>query len=166
MTIPAGLLAPACASPFVSEPTRWAFPAEMQPAQGEVRFNLKSALDAVVALRADIPEDAFTAPILGTERTGSGVVIGDDGLVLTIGYLVTEAESIWLSANDGTVVPGHPIAFDFATGLGLVLPLSPYGLGAETLTTAIAAIAQMIVGIAPTAIAVLSLLFIYLFPHS
>ncbi len=97
----------------------------MQPAQSEVRFDLKSALDAVVAPRADIPEDAFTASILGTERTGSGVVIGDDGLVLTIGYLVTEAESIWLSANDGTVVPGHPIAFDFATGLGLVLPLSP-----------------------------------------
>ena len=103
-------------APFtpLSEPTRWAFPAAMQPAPGEVRFDLKSALDAVVALRADIPEDAFTAPILGTERTGSGVVIGDDGLVLTIGYLVTEAESIWLSANDGTVVPGHPIAYDFA----------------------------------------------------
>ncbi len=110
---------------FVSEPTRWAFPAEMQPAPGELRFDLKSALDAVVALRADIPDDAFTAPILGTERTGSGVVIGDDGLVLTIGYLITEAESIWLSANDGTVVPGHPVAFDFATGFGLVLPLSP-----------------------------------------
>ena len=97
----------------------------MQPAPEEVRFDLRAAVDAVVALRADIPDDAFTAPILGTERTGSGVVIGDDGLVLTIGYLVTEAESIWLSANDGTVVPGHPIAYDFATGLGLVLPLSP-----------------------------------------
>ncbi len=109
----------------MSEPTRWAFPAALQPAPGEVRFDLKSAMDAVVALRADVPEDAFTAPILGTERTGSGVVIGDDGLVLTIGYLVTEAESIWLSANDGTVVPGHPVAYDFATGFGLVLPLSP-----------------------------------------
>ena len=97
----------------------------MQPSPGDVDFDLKTALDAVVALRADVPEDAFTAPILGTERTGNGVVIGDDGLVLTIGYLVTEAESIWLSANDGTVVPGHPIAFDFATGFGLVLPLAP-----------------------------------------
>ncbi len=92
-------------------------------AQDEVDFDLKSALDAVVALRAEIPEDAFTAPILGTERVGNGVVIGDDGLVLTIGYLITEAESIWLTANDGSVVQGHPLAYDFATGFGLVAPL-------------------------------------------
>ena len=102
----------------------------MQPAPGEVRFDLKSALDAVVGLRADIPDDAFTAPILGTERTGCGVVIGEDGLVLTIGYLITEAESIWLTANDGTVTPAHGIAFDFATGFGLVMPLGPLRLPA------------------------------------
>jgi len=100
----------------------------MQPAPGEVRFDLKSALDSVVGLRADIPDDAFTAPILGTERTGCGVVIGGDGLVLTIGYLITEAESIWLTANDGTVTPAHPVALDFATGLGLVMPLGPLRL--------------------------------------
>ncbi len=102
----------------------------MQPAPGEVRFDLKSALDSVVGLRADIPDDAFTAPILGTERTGCGVVIGDDGLVLTIGYLITEAESIWLTANDGTVTPAHPVALDFATGFGLVMPLGPLRLPA------------------------------------
>jgi S1-C subfamily serine protease len=102
----------------------------MQPAPGEVRFDLKLALDSVVGLRADIPDDAFTAPILGTERTGCGVVIGDDGLVLTIGYLITEAESIWLTANDGTVTPAHPVALDFATGLGLVMPLGPLRLPA------------------------------------
>jgi S1-C subfamily serine protease len=112
------------------EPTRWAFPPSMQPAPGEVRFDLKAALDAVVGLRADVPDDAFTAPILGTERTGNGVVIGADGLVLTIGYLVTEADSIWLTANDGSVVPAHPVAYDFATGFGLVLPLSPLKLPA------------------------------------
>ena len=107
----------------MSEPTRWAFPAKLQPTQDEVDFDLKSTLDAVVALRAEIPEDAFTAPILGTERVGNGVVIGDDGLVLTIGYLVTEAQSIWLTANDGSVMQGHPLAYDFATGFGLVAPL-------------------------------------------
>src|SRR5437588_258608 len=72
---------------------------------------------------ADVPEDAFTASILGTERTGNGVVIREDGLILTIGYLITEAETIWLTANDGTVVQGYPLAYDFTTGLGLVLPL-------------------------------------------
>jgi S1-C subfamily serine protease len=107
----------------VPEVLRWAFPPELQPTQAEVAFDLDSALDAVVALRAEIPDDAFTAPILGTERIGNGVVIGDDGLVLTIGYLITEAQTIWLTANDGSVVPGHPLAYDFATGLGLVAPL-------------------------------------------
>ena len=126
----AGVKARICRPRPVSEPTRWAFPTSMQPAAGEVQFDLKSALDSVVGLRADIPDDAFTAPILGTERTGCGVVIGEDGLVLTIGYLITEAESIWLTASNGTVTPAHPVAFDFATGFGLVMPLGPLRLPA------------------------------------
>ena len=118
----------------VSESPRWAFPHELQPTQEDVGFDLRSALDAVVALRAEIPEDAFTAPILGTERSGSGAVIRADGLVLTIGYLITEAASVWLTANNGAVVEGHPLAYDFATGFGLVQPLgrlslSPLPLG-------------------------------------
>jgi len=107
----------------VSESTRWAFPPALQPAQGDVGFDLKAALDAVVALRAEVPDDAFTASILGTERLGNGVVIRDDGLVLTIGYLITEAASVWLTGNDGSVVQGHPLAYDFASGFGLVQPL-------------------------------------------
>lgn len=107
----------------MSETSRWAFPHSLQPAQGDVGFDLKSALDAVVALRAEVPDDAFTASILGTERHGNGVVIRDDGLVLTIGYLITEATSVWLTANDGSVIQGHPLAYDFATGFGLIQPL-------------------------------------------
>ena len=112
----------------MSEPTRWAFPPALQPAQSEVGFDLESVLDSVVALRAEIPDDAFTAQILGTDRVGNGVVIRDDGLVLTIGYLITEAATVWLTANDGSVVQGHPLAYDFATGFGLVLPLRRLGL--------------------------------------
>ncbi len=108
----------------------WIFPERLQPAESDVRFDLAAALDAVVALRAEIPEDAFTAGVLGTERTGNGVVIRDDGLVLTIGYLITEATSIWLTANNGTAVPGYPVAFDFETGFGLVQPLAPLDLAA------------------------------------
>jgi S1-C subfamily serine protease len=115
-------------SPPVSEVLRWAFPAELQPAQDEVAFDLQATLDAVVALRAEVPDDAYTASILGTERVGNGVVIGDDGLVLTIGYLITEAQTIWLTANNGTVMQGHPLAYDFATGFGLVAPLGHWRL--------------------------------------
>src|SRR6185436_18216951 len=93
------------------------------PKPEETGFDLDSALDAVVLLRAEIPEDAFTAGILGTERAGNGVVIGADGMVLTIGYLITAAESIWLTTNRGTVVQGHALAYDQASGFGLVMPL-------------------------------------------
>jgi S1-C subfamily serine protease len=119
------LLRPALAPavPAMAEPTDWSLPPSLQPQPGEVAFDLAAALGAVVMLKAEIPEDAFTAPILGTERVGNGVVIRDDGLILTIGYLITEAESIWITANDGSVVPGHPLAYDYASGLGLVLPL-------------------------------------------
>ncbi|HEY8623512.1 MAG TPA: S1C family serine protease [Casimicrobiaceae bacterium] len=112
----------------MTEKDAWAFPRELQPRAAEVEFDLSVALNAVVALRADVAEDAFTASILGTERTGNGVVIGDDGLILTIGYLITEAETIWLTANDGTVVQGYPLAYDFTSGFGLVQPLGRLGV--------------------------------------
>src|SRR3982074_3312079 len=112
----------------MAESTDWAFPAELQPHAEGLRFDLKPVLDAVVSLRSEIPEDAFTASILGSERPGSGVVIRDDGLILTIGYLITEAETIWLTANDGTVVQGYPLAYDFTTGFGLVQPLGRLGV--------------------------------------
>jgi S1-C subfamily serine protease len=108
----------------------WAFPDALQPDPAQARFDLAAALDAVVLLRAEIPADAFTASILGTERAGNGVAIGDDGLVLTIGYLITEASSIWLTTNRGTVVQGHALAYDQATGFGLVAPLGRLGVQA------------------------------------
>jgi S1-C subfamily serine protease len=112
----------------MAESGNWAFPASLQPSPDETGFDLASALDSVVLLRASIPEDAFTAPILGTERAGNGVVIRDDGLILTIGYLITEAEAIWLTTNRGTVVQGHALAYDQNTGFGLVLPLGSLGV--------------------------------------
>jgi S1-C subfamily serine protease len=112
----------------MAEQKDWAFPAEMRPRPEDWRFELDGALDAVVQLRAEIPDDAFTASILGTERAGNGVVIGENGLVLTIGYLVTEASVIWLTTNKGTVVGGTVLAFDQATGFGLVQPLGKLGV--------------------------------------
>src|SRR5438067_3840731 len=106
----------------------WAFPVEMRPRPEEWRFDLQHALDSVVGLRAEIPEDAFTAQILGTERAGNGIVIRDDGLILTIGYLITEASTIWITTNQGTVAGGFPLAYDQTTGFGLVHPLGKLGV--------------------------------------
>jgi len=112
----------------MAEQKDWAFPAEMRPKPEDWRFDLDHALDAVVLVRSEIPEDAFTASILGTERAGNGVVISENGMVLTIGYLITEASVIWLATNKGTVVGGYPMAYDQATGFGLVQPLGKLGV--------------------------------------
>ena len=93
------------------------------PSQDEVSFDLDSVLGSVLALRAQIPEDAMTASILGTERAGHAVAINDTGLVLTIGYLVTEAESVWLVDNASRTVPAYVVAYDQETGFGLVQAL-------------------------------------------
>jgi S1-C subfamily serine protease len=85
--------------------------------------DLQAISRSVVKLRAEVPEDAFTAGVLGSHRTGSGVVIDADGLILTIGYLVTEATDVWLTGADGRETAGHALAYDQVTGFGLVVPL-------------------------------------------
>jgi S1-C subfamily serine protease len=108
----------------------WDIPLNLQPDPDDYPFDLERALRSVVGLRATVPPDAFTAGTLGTERVGNGAVIGAEGLVLTIGYLITEAETIWLITADGRAVPGHALAFDGATGFGLVQALGKLGLPA------------------------------------
>jgi S1-C subfamily serine protease len=118
--------------------TEWKVPLAHQPHPGDYTFDIDQALNSVVGLHSIIPSDAFTAETLGTERAGNGVVI-DDGLVLTIGYLITEAESVWLHLADGRVVEGHALGFDAVTGFGLVqalgrLELEPLPIGSSTAT--------------------------------
>src|SRR6478609_9162862 len=102
--------------------TEWKVPSAHQQRPGDYSFDLDRALASVVGLHSIIPADAFSADTLGTERAGNGVLI-DDGLVLTIGYLITEAETVWLHLGDGRAVQGHPLGFDQETGFGLVQAL-------------------------------------------
>ena len=115
--------------------TEWKVPAAFQPRSDDYSYDLDHVLSSVVGLHSIIPPDALTAETLGTERAGNGVVI-DDGLVLTIGYLITEAESIWLHLGDGRVVEGHALGVDTVSGFGLVqalgqLDLDPLPLGSS-----------------------------------
>src|ERR1700680_910379 len=108
----------------------WKVPPEAQPKPADYAYDLGAAMSAVVGLRSVVPEDAFTAQTLGTERAGNGVLIRDSGLVLTIGYLITEAESVWLPPLSGAPVPGHALAYDQETGFGLVQALARMDLPA------------------------------------
>src|SRR3954465_13948501 len=115
--------------------TEWKVPPAYQPRSGDYGFDLDRVLSSVVGLHSIIPADAFSADTLGTERAGNGVVI-DDGLVLTIGYLITEAEAVWLHLGDGRVVEGHALGVDSVSGFGLVqalgrIDLDPLPLGSS-----------------------------------
>jgi S1-C subfamily serine protease len=103
--------------------TEWKVPPANQPRASDYGFDLDRVLSSVVGLHSIIPNDAFSADNLGTERAGNGVLI-DDGLVLTIGYLITEAEAVWLHLGDGRVVEGHALGVDPESGFGLVQALS------------------------------------------
>ncbi|PAY10673.1 MULTISPECIES: S1C family serine protease [Bradyrhizobium] len=121
--------------PSTTEPK---VPAAFQPRPEDYRYDLDRALMSVVGLHSIIPPDAFSAETLGTERTGNGVLI-DDGLVLTIGYLITEAATVWLHLGDGRAVEGHALGFDFESGFGLVqalgrLDIDPLRIGSSAAT--------------------------------
>lgn len=113
-------------------------PFELQPRQKNLGFDLERALAGIVSVKAIAPADAFTAKSLGTERLGHGVVIRQSGLVLTVGYLIIEAQEVWLRTIDGRVIAGHALAYDQETGFGLVqamssldLPVLPFGSSRE-----------------------------------
>jgi S1-C subfamily serine protease len=103
----------------------WELPEALRPQQDKLQFDLQSVYRSVVLLHTEISEDAYTAAILGTDRIGHGVVIRsrERKLILTIGYLITEAESIWLTDYDGRVVEAYPLGSDPVSGFGLVQPL-------------------------------------------
>ena len=77
-------------------------------------------LEGVVKLSIKAVQDARTAESLGAEREGTGVVFGEKGLIVTIGYLILEAGSILVVAGDGRVYPASVVGYDHATGFGVL----------------------------------------------
>jgi S1-C subfamily serine protease len=86
---------------------------------------LSAANQAVVGVAVQAAPDARSAETLGRARQGSGVVISEDGLILTIGYLMLEAQSIQITTHDNRTLPARAVAYDLATGFGLIQPLLP-----------------------------------------
>lgn len=95
------------------------------PGTQETVDALTRANQAVVGIQVVATEGARSAQTLGARRSGSGVVIGADGMVLTIGYLMLEADSIQITTQDQKTVPAQAVAYDVATGFGLLRPLIP-----------------------------------------
>ena len=83
-----------------------------------------SSIEAMVSIIAHVPEDAMSAGLLGTERIGHGVRIRADGLIATIGYIVHEAEQVWIGSGDAAV-PGVVVGHDFDSGFALLKPSLP-----------------------------------------
>ncbi|MDP6352661.1 MAG: S1C family serine protease [Alphaproteobacteria bacterium] len=97
----------------------------MTPDPEDLAFDLDAVASGVTALRAQVPSDAHTAPYLGTEREGNAVAIHQDGLVVTIGYLILESQSVQVATAAGDWIESEVVGYDFETGFGLVRPRRP-----------------------------------------
>jgi S1-C subfamily serine protease len=89
--------------------------------------DVDETLQSLVRVRASVAADATTARTLGTEREGNGILIDDEGLILTIGYLIVEADSIEVHAATGTF-HADLVGYDGDTGFGLVQARALTGL--------------------------------------
>lgn len=91
-----------------------------QPSPEEVRFDLEEVLSAVRPLRSAVPADSHSAATLGTEREGNAILLDEDGLMLTIGYLVVEATDVMVGDIKGHPVVAQVVGWDHETGFGLI----------------------------------------------
>ncbi len=111
-------------SPPAGRPLKRGCPVVFQPAVGGGRRRCP----AVVGLRTTIPKDRRSAQTLGTEREGHGVLIGDDGLIVTIGYLIMEADTVTITDIDGNEWAAYIVGYDYESGFGLVRTERPIRL--------------------------------------
>ena len=112
----------------MNEKKEFEIPDKLTPRIEDYGYDLEEKLASVVNIKTKIPEDAFTASVLGTDRAGHGVLIQNDGLVVTIGYLIAEAKEVWITAGNGQTVPGHVVGYDYDSGFGLVQALGKLNL--------------------------------------
>ena len=83
------------------------------------------ALPAVVGVHTEIPENRRSAKTLGAEREGHGIVIDDEGLVVTIGYLIMEATTVTVTDSDGRKLDARLVGYDYESGFGLLRTVAP-----------------------------------------
>ena len=104
------------------------------PALDDLSFDVDDVIARVVQVAAATMPDALTARMLGDERERSGIAIGEDGLILTIGYVILEAADVTITTDAGIVSPADVVGYDYESGFGLVqatvsLAVSPLEIG-------------------------------------
>ncbi len=119
------LLAAALPAARASVPTAPEKPAAPARDEEATRRQLEDAAGAVVAVRTRAIGNARSKETLGAERSGSGILIAPSGLVLTIGYLILEADQVEITDSGGRSLPATVVAYDHATGFGLLRPFGP-----------------------------------------
>lgn len=100
-------------------------PAHEADGSAENTIDADKLFGAIVKVSTRSVPDARSADSLGSTREGTGVVIGKDGLVLTIGYLIVEADNVQITDSKGRVYPATVVANDQASGFGLLRTLVP-----------------------------------------
>ncbi len=100
-------------------------PGAKPSAERKSGFDAEHFFEAIVKVQTRAVPDARSNATLGKEREGTGIVIGEDGLVLTIGYLIVEADEVSLVDQQGRTLPARVVGYDHVTGLGLVRAIVP-----------------------------------------
>src|SRR5436305_15285622 len=90
--------------------------------------SLEEVVSAVVRIKTTINPDGQTVQTLGREREGSGVVIDEDGLILTIGYLMVEAHAAEITTNAGRTLAATIVGYNHETGFGVLRAIEPLKL--------------------------------------
>lgn len=121
----------------------------LAPSAHAQRSSAGDLLASVVRIKTVINPDARTTQNLGREREGSGIVIDENGLILTIGYLMVEAHTAEVTTNDGRTIPANIVGYDHETGFGLlqaIVPLKvkpmPFGKSAALVKDDVAIVAS------------------------
>jgi S1-C subfamily serine protease len=120
----ASLVTLAASAAFADEPSSRKAP----QTEAQIAKDAEEMIAAVVRVRMKALPDARSSAFLGESREGTGVVIDPRGYIVTIGYIVIEADSIEVTTRDNKTVPATLVGYDHATGFGLLRPSLPLGV--------------------------------------